>query len=96
MVIVEDLVSLVPVAGMGYCCVAVPSMRIVKRAAQGEKSGSTFRSKGVTSRLFRGDFFKGDFSKMIVEADLELIEDARTPENVETHTKTLREPYRCS
>jgi len=39
------------------------------------------------------DSFKGYFSKMIIEAHLELIKDARTSKNVEPYTKAFRKPY---
>ena len=33
---------------------------------------------------------------MIIEADLELIKDTRAPEDIESHSKALGEPYRCN
>jgi hypothetical protein len=63
-VISEDLVSLVPAAGMGWRCFPVNWMGgIVKITAQGERSGNTFTLKGVTScpwRFFERLLFEDD------------------------------------
>jgi hypothetical protein len=42
------------------------------------------------------DFLEGDLTDMIVETNLELIKDAFSAKNIESDSKTLREPDRSS